>query len=79
MKSVISVSYKCFISYIIPSMKKKKLCVSRLNVCFYVCRIHSEEQTLANLMREERWSEALLLTLKLDQPFNALKVIHHKI
>ena len=37
-------------------------------------RLQSEQQTLNNLIREERWREALVLTLKLEQPFNALKV-----
>ncbi|KAA0199861.1 hypothetical protein HAZT_HAZT003310 [Hyalella azteca] len=42
-------------------------------------RIESEQQTLANLMREQRWAEALVFTLKLDQPFNSLKVMHRSL
>lgn len=38
-------------------------------------KLQSEQQTLANLLRAERWEEALLLTLRLDQPYNSLKVI----
>ena len=38
------------------------------------CLLQRERQTLANLLRQERWTEALVLAIKLNQPMNAQHV-----
>lgn len=39
------------------------------------CRLVAEEQTLANLLKDKKWTKALRIAISLSQPFRALKVV----